>query len=107
MSSRSGSGRWRPLLVLVALLGLVVPLAACGAGTLGAGTAVGPVPDPQLQRFYAQQLDWSRCGKFDCAYLEVPVDYSKPAGKTARVAVLRSKASQPDRRIGSLVLNPG
>ena len=107
MSARSGSGWWRPLLVLVALLGLVVPLAACGAGTLGAGTAVGPVPDPQLQRFYAQQLDWHRCGKFDCTYLEVPLDYSKPAGKTARVAVLRSKASQPDRRIGSLVLNPG
>jgi len=94
--------------ILVALLALVVPVAACGTGsTLGAGTAVGPVPDPQLQRFYAQRLDWSRCGKFDCTYLEVPLDYSKPTGKTARLAVLRSRASQPDRRIGSLVVNPG
>ncbi|HEX4360030.1 MAG TPA: alpha/beta fold hydrolase [Pseudonocardia sp.] len=107
MSSRSAPRRWRPLLVLVALLALVAPLAGCGGSTLGAGTAVGPVPSPELRQFYAQRLDWSRCGRFDCTYLEVPLDYSRPTGRTARLAVLRSRAGQPDRRIGSLVVNPG
>ncbi|MDT7607216.1 MAG: hypothetical protein QOG96_1719 [Pseudonocardiales bacterium] len=107
--SRRGSGR--VLLVLVALLGLLLPaVAACGAGpgsgsTVGA--AVGPVPAPELQRFYAQELVWSRCAPFDCTYLRVPLDYGQPAGRTARLAVLRQRASQPDRRIGSLVINPG
>ena len=107
MSARSAPSRWRPVLVLVALLVLVAPLAACGGSTLGAGTAVGPVPSPELRQFYAQRLDWSRCGRFDCTYLEVPLDYSRPTGRTARLAVLRSRAGRPDRRIGSLVVNPG
>ncbi|MDT7666855.1 MAG: hypothetical protein QOD04_6411, partial [Pseudonocardiales bacterium] len=75
--SRRGSGR--VLLVLVALLGLLLPaVAACGAGPgSGAtvGAAVGPVPAPELQRFYAQELVWSRCAPFDCTYLRVPLDY--------------------------------
>ncbi|HTF46249.1 MAG TPA: alpha/beta hydrolase [Pseudonocardia sp.] len=100
--------RWRRALAVVALLALTVPLAACGLGSgLGAGTAVGAVPAPELHRFYAQQLDWSRCGKFECTYLEVPLDYSQPNGKTARLAVQRRKATQPGQRIGSLVVNPG
>jgi len=105
-SSRSQSGRWRRALAVIAVLALAVPLAACGSA-LGAGTAVGPVPTPELHKFYAQRLDWSRCGKFDCGYLEVPLDYGQPGGKTARLAVLRRKATQPSQRIGSLVVNPG
>jgi len=95
----------RVFLVMI-LVALAMPLVACGSN-LGAGVAVGPVPAPELRRFYAQELDWTRCGKFDCTYLEVPMDYQRPGGKTIRLAVLRSKASQRDQRIGSLVVNPG
>lgn len=45
--------------------------------------------------------------KFDCAYLQVPLDYGRPDGGVAKIAVLRQKASDPGRRIGSLVVNPG
>ena len=95
------------LLMLVAPLALLLPVAACGSGGLGAGIAVGPVPAPELQKFYAQKLTWTGCAPFECAYLEVPLDYSKPDGETARLALLRQKASQPDQRIGSLVIHPG
>jgi pimeloyl-ACP methyl ester carboxylesterase len=95
------------LLMLVASLALLLPVAACGSGGLGMGVAVGPVPAPELQRFYAQELTWSGCAPYECAYLEVPLDYSRPDGEIARLALLRHKAGQPSQRIGSLVINPG
>ncbi|MBO0847923.1 MAG: alpha/beta fold hydrolase, partial [Pseudonocardia sp.] len=103
-------------------------MVACAAPTstgtemLGAGKAVGPVPVAELQKYYAQKLEWGSCthfapsaedrqafaeAKYDCTYLQVPLDYSQPNGKIAQIAVLRQKASAPDRRIGSLVVNPG
>jgi pimeloyl-ACP methyl ester carboxylesterase len=97
----------RGLLMLVASLAMLLPVAACGSGGLGVGIAVGPVPAPELQKFYAQKLAWSGCAPFECAYLEVPLDYSKPDGEIARLALLRQKASQPGQRIGSLVIHPG
>jgi pimeloyl-ACP methyl ester carboxylesterase len=101
---RASAVRGRRALVVVALLALAAPLAACG---LRDGLDAGPASPPELRRFYSQELDWSRCGKFECTFLQVPLDYSRPNGKKARVAVLRQKASRPDERIGSLVVNPG
>jgi pimeloyl-ACP methyl ester carboxylesterase len=97
----------RGLLMLVASLALVSPVMACGSSGLGAGVAVGPVPSPELHKFYAQKLTWSECAPYECADLEVPLDYSKPDGKTARLALLRQKAGDPSRRIGSLVIHLG
>jgi pimeloyl-ACP methyl ester carboxylesterase len=63
-------------------------------------------PDPALQRFYGQRLDWTRCrDHFWCAELEVPLDYARPAGDTIRLALLAAPAT--GRRIGALVVNPG
>jgi pimeloyl-ACP methyl ester carboxylesterase len=105
---RASLRRARRTLIVVALLALAVPLAACGlGGRFGAGTEIGSAPAPDLQRFYTQELDWNRCGRFDCTYLQVPLDYSRPKGKKARLAVLRQKAGEPSERIGSLVVNPG
>jgi pimeloyl-ACP methyl ester carboxylesterase len=63
-------------------------------------------PDPALQRFYQQRLDWQRCrDRFWCASLEVPLDYARPAGATIRLALLVAPAT--GKRLGSLVVNPG
>ena len=44
--------------------------------------AAGEAPDPALERFYAQDLDWSDCGDGDeCATLTVPLDYADPTGE--------------------------
>lgn len=41
----------------------------------------------------------------ECGMLSVPVDYSKPDGDVARLAMIRFPAA--GRKIGSLVINPG
>ncbi|MFC8390351.1 alpha/beta hydrolase [Streptomyces sp. NPDC057238] len=58
----------------------------------------------------APQLDWSQCvpgSEFDCATAKVPLDYDDPRGRTIELAVVRRKATDPGRRIGTLFFNPG
>ena len=64
-----------------------------GSGALPAP----PTPDP---------LRFQRCGSFECAELEVPLDYAAPTGEQIRIAVQRRPASG-GQRIGSLLINPG
>ncbi|MCG7320923.1 alpha/beta hydrolase [Arsenicicoccus bolidensis] len=61
---------------------------------------------PDLAKYYGQQLTWELCGRFECSWLTVPVDYDKPDGATLRLALKRQKSSSSSRT-GSLVLNPG
>ena len=44
-------------------------------------------------------------GRAECGMLSVPVDYGKPDGEVARIAVMRIRAT--GQKIGSLVVNPG
>jgi pimeloyl-ACP methyl ester carboxylesterase len=61
-----------------------------------------------LKRFYTQKLTWSSCDTiFQCASVQVPLDYTNPAGKTIQLAVIRKQATDPAHRIGSLITNPG
>lgn len=60
------------------------------------------------------ELDWSACGGnllavgFQCATLEVPLDYSQPDADRIEIALSRVRATgDDDERIGSLVFNPG
>jgi pimeloyl-ACP methyl ester carboxylesterase len=103
---------------------LAASIAALVAVALAATPASASEPDrgAGLQQFTDQKLAWGSCGgfvstadekqtfadaRYDCAYLEVPLDYSKPDGKTARIALLRQKALDPANRIGSLFIDPG
>ncbi|MCT9081517.1 alpha/beta hydrolase [Streptomyces fulvoviolaceus] len=64
----------------------------------------------------SQKLDWGRCkaapdasppgSDWQCATLKVPLDWSKPDGRTIGLALIRSKA-RGDNRIGSLLFNFG
>ncbi|EWT07400.1 alpha/beta hydrolase [Intrasporangium chromatireducens Q5-1] len=63
-----------------------------------------------LDRFYTQSLSWSSCGDSSaqqCAKIKVPVDYAKPAGDTFTLALRKAPATDPSKRIGSLLINPG
>lgn len=64
-------------------------------------------PRPPLAPYYEQTLDWSDCGDFLCSTLTVPLDYRAPAGEAIGVAVLKVPARDPERRLGSLLVNPG
>ncbi|MFD4531916.1 alpha/beta hydrolase [Kitasatospora sp. NPDC058397] len=125
----------RPLraLLTVALLVLTVALLVLAAGCTGPsdpgarrpGTAAAARPQdlvpgtaaPALAALYLQPLDWKDCPDrperpagepvAQCTGLKVPLDYADPGGETIDVAVSRIRATEADRRIGALVLNPG
>ncbi|HET9254342.1 MAG TPA: alpha/beta hydrolase [Pseudonocardiaceae bacterium] len=87
------------------------------------GTSRAPeAPSPSLRGFYTQRLSWGSCAPYaltpaektsfrdaslDCASLTVPLDYAHPEGHTAQIGIVRKKATDPARRIGSLITNPG
>ena len=67
----------------------------------------GP-PPATLAGYYAQKLHWQSCHQgFQCARLLVPFDYRLPAWRRFSLPVIRLAATDPARRIGSLVVNPG
>jgi len=111
------------------LLRRVVPFVAlCGAvmllaGTVPAGaqatsttpgsttpatTPTAPTPSTTSTTVSPpQKLTWRKCGSLECATLKVPVDYAQPDGEQVGIAVSRHRASDPSKRIGSLVINFG
>ena len=89
--------------------------AATTSGTAGAAPGEirftgAPQPNPAaLRRFYAQQVEWTRCADdrdFDCARVAVPVDHERPSGATIAIALRRLPATSEHPR-GTLFVNPG
>lgn len=95
---------------LSVVVAAVLTLGGCGFWPQSASPGSDPArqaPDPALQPFYSQVLDWRSCGgRNQCTELLVPLDYANPTGETLELAVLRSPSTGP-RPQGSLVLNPG
>ena len=61
-----------------------------------------------LESFYEQQPDWQDCRSgMECAEVDVPLDYEDPTGDSITLSVLRVPATDPDSRVGSLLVNPG
>lgn len=54
-------------------------------------------------------LEWRPCrgGVAECARLPVPLDDTDPASPMIEIGLLRVRARDPERRIGSLLVNPG
>lgn len=83
------------VLVLVTLLA-----ASC---TRNSTTVAKSSPTPSLGA-----LGWTDCsGGFQCATLQVPLDYAHPDAGTIGIAINRKPATVPANRIGSLLINPG
>jgi pimeloyl-ACP methyl ester carboxylesterase len=83
--------------------GTAAPAAPAGAGT---AAKADPASDPALAEFYGQKPSWHACGSgFQCAMVTVPMDWTRPEGKTLQLAVTRQPAT--GTRIGSLLFNPG
>jgi pimeloyl-ACP methyl ester carboxylesterase len=78
------------------------------AGSSNAPAAAGASVPTTIAGYYAQKLQWQPCDHgFQCARLLVPFDYSRPAWRRFSLPVIKLPASDPARRIGSLVINPG
>lgn len=111
----------------LAALGLasLALVGACAAPGPGAQTETrfavsGSAPAPELVPFYDQQVRFEPClpyaqteldqklfadPRFDCARVQVPVDYADPEGPRGEIALLRVKAR--GEKIGSLLVDPG
>jgi pimeloyl-ACP methyl ester carboxylesterase len=65
-------------------------------------------PFSALAEYEQQRLAWSDCyDYYECAELRVPIDYQDLSVGTFRLSVLRAAAKDQDRRLGSIVVNPG
>ena len=71
------------------------------------GTVPSPSAPADLTQYYEQRLNWRECGENECARLNVPLDYARPDGPGIRLAVVRVRAGERDKRVGQLVVNPG
>lgn len=56
----------------------------------------------------APVIEWSELEEgIDEGVIEVPLDYSDPSAGTASLYLIRHRATDPDARIGSMLINPG
>ncbi|MDI3329220.1 MAG: alpha/beta hydrolase [Micrococcus sp.] len=86
--------------------------AASGSGqeATGASGAAAPAGVPEgLQDYYAQDPQWQGCeqdrGDFECATVNVPLDYADPGGDSIELALVRSAGAGGDAP--HLLVNPG
>ncbi|MFC9860159.1 MULTISPECIES: alpha/beta fold hydrolase [unclassified Streptomyces] len=97
--------------ILSALLALSASAALAVPGTAAAQEPAGTTAP-------AAPISWGPCPKADppypdpspkaqCATVEVPLDWSKPTGPKTGIFVARHRATDPARRIGVLMSNPG
>ncbi len=76
---------------------------------LAACTVKSPVATHSPTPSHApSKIAWTDCGGgFQCATLQVPLDYSQAGGRTISLALIRKPATNQSTRIGSLLVNPG
>jgi pimeloyl-ACP methyl ester carboxylesterase len=102
------------LAVVLAATAVLAVVPAASAGTTGSA-------DTGLAQFYGQAIDWKACQRgpddaegraldeagVQCADVRVPLDYSRPRGRTITVAIARSKATDTTHYAGPLIFNLG
>lgn len=114
---------WLPGLLMATLVAAgcsvtpAAPASAPDTPTPAPTRAVTPsVPSPSLSTGPATAsaappegtITWKACsGDAECGSLQVPLDPAKPAGERIRLVLLRLPATDPQNRIGSLLVNYG
>lgn len=109
---------WQRRLSCAALGLLVLAVPGCSGAQDGAAAAK-PAPPPKS--LTGQQLRWHTCpdpapsqgpgrapgARWECATLQTPLDWAHPQGRKIGLALVRTKALDHDRRLGSLIFNFG
>ncbi|MFI8002319.1 alpha/beta hydrolase [Streptomyces sp. NPDC086010] len=111
---------------------VLLPLAGCsdgddgGSGTSTPTAASTAAPTATAGKLASQKLDWKPCpapnaaqgtgtvpsplpggAAWQCSFMDAPLDYADPDGRTIELALIRAVARNQDRRIGSLIFNFG
>lgn len=113
---------------LAATVTVLLPLAGCSDG---GGKESPPRPAEAAATttpagLASQQLKWTPCpapsqaqgggaspsplpggAVWECSFMNVPLDYAEPDGDTVELALVRAKAMDAKKRIGSLIFNFG
>jgi pimeloyl-ACP methyl ester carboxylesterase len=87
---------------MIRALGIVL---ASSALLFTGGTAALAEPQQSMGK-----IDWRPCpelAEVECGTLRLPIDWAKPHGAEFDLAVARRKATDPSRRIGAMLINPG
>lgn len=90
---------------IIRALGGVATALALAVGTTSVASAETQPAAPG-----AGGIDWRPCpelAEVECGTLSLPIDWAKPGGEKFDLAVARRKATDPAKRIGVLVVNPG
>ncbi|MEV8589287.1 alpha/beta hydrolase [Streptomyces sp. NPDC051180] len=110
-----------------ALLTATTVLLAAGCSDGGDGTEEPPKASGSgVAALTEQKLSWAPCpppsaaegggpapsplpggAAWECSFLQAPLDWSVPEGETIELALIRARAKDSARRIGSLVFNFG
>ncbi|GAA0511246.1 peptidase [Paractinoplanes deccanensis] len=80
------------------------------AAVLTVGILLTYVVTPSPSSASASTVTWAACPEdaaVQCGTMRVPADWANPSGPTARLTIARRKATDPARRIGALLVNPG
>jgi pimeloyl-ACP methyl ester carboxylesterase len=101
-----------PAVVAAVLLGVPATGASVSTATSPPADATRAVEARRVDRVPTPRPDWFNCNSIfgsdaECATVDLPLDYDKPRGAKTSVAVLRIKATNQKRKIGTLFLNPG
>ncbi len=65
-----------------------------------------PSAPADLGKYYSQSVEWTSCStQFECAEVEVPLDYEHPEKKSIELSVIKLDAS--GKKQGTLLINPG
>ena len=91
---------------LILTAGTILALALSSLPAHAEADPVGLVPAAAAPAVPA--LTWAACGGgFECATAPVPLDYRRPDGRKIPLAVIRRQVTDPARREGTLLLQPG
>jgi pimeloyl-ACP methyl ester carboxylesterase len=94
--------------VLVAAAALIAGCAAPAPMIQPGSVSLDGSTPPELEQFYAQEVEWTECGSgFDCAKVEVPMNYADPTGTTIEIAVKRFNHTGDGEAVGTMFINPG
>lgn len=101
-------------LAVAAMLPLALLTACTGNESAQTKSSISlPSPEPdlsgapeELKAFYGQKIEWKSCEEtYQCATVEVPLDYSHPEGKKISLALIKRPATK--KAMGDLFVNPG
>lgn len=108
MGRESRRGRVGRRLSAAIVVSLLVAVAAPGPGSPAEAA-------PRAPHLAWSTLAWSTCHRdignefglsFECARMSVPLDHDQRRGRI-QLALIRLPATDPERRIGSMFVNPG